>query len=79
MINRIAIIYENGGVSSFLTHPRSFYHRLAEWMGFRSDDRAMIMDVDVEGVGAMDVSVNRSAAEFCTNVIARSDDYGCGR
>jgi hypothetical protein len=30
--------------------------------------------VDVNGVGAMDVSVKRSAAEFCANVIARSDD-----
>jgi hypothetical protein len=28
----------------------------------------------VNGVGAMDVSVKRSAAEFCANVIARSDD-----
>jgi hypothetical protein len=32
------------------------------------------MNGDVSEVGAMDVSVKRSAAEFCTNVIARSDD-----
>jgi hypothetical protein len=31
-------------------------------------------DVDVSGVGAMDVSAKRSAAEFGANVIARNDD-----
>jgi hypothetical protein len=32
------------------------------------------MDVDVNAVGAMDVSGRRSAAEYDANVIARSDD-----
>jgi hypothetical protein len=40
----------------------------------RNDDRATTMEVDVNEVGAMDVSAERSAAEFGTNGIARSVD-----